>query len=80
MVSVSALTDDPQTNIYLSLREADHCPEFCVKVPLGIEFNADGMIFSFSTSFKQIMFVISEAQKKIQMLLFIPLKLPEKFK
>jgi hypothetical protein len=77
--AVRALADNPQTYIYLSFRETDHFPVFGVKIPLGIEFVAVRTIFSFSTSFKQNMFVISEALKKIQRLLYIPLRLPEIF-
>lgn len=67
----------PQTYIYLSLWECDHLPLFGVKIPLGNEFVVTNLPFSFSTSFKQILFVRKTIRRKFQKLYFIPLKLPE---
>jgi hypothetical protein len=64
MKAVSTLTDNPQPYIDLSLRETDHIPLFGVKIPLGIEFLLTAMLFSFSTSFKQNLFVINRDQHK----------------
>jgi hypothetical protein len=77
MKAVITLADNPQTYIDLSLRETDHIPLFGVKIPLGIEFLLTATLFSFSTSFKQNLFVIKTAQNKLKKPLFLTLKLPE---
>jgi hypothetical protein len=60
MKTIMTLADNPQTYIDLSLRETDHIPLFGVKIPLGIELFVTAMLFSFSTSFKQNLFVIKD--------------------